>query len=344
MKKIVIIIAAVVMTVMMVFALTACYNSAHPGTMSQVIGTYELQTYKIGTPKTEEELSKKQSEDESNFNYTDKIQEKAIKCYLIVKDDGTGYYVYQDKDTPVYAKAVKITYTPDEEGSDKLTKIKYFSGIEHRDDDYPGCGEEDLGINAKTKTLNWYLGTYTLGKLSRKYTQTVSYKKVSDKTDLSYASAKLGKTLSAAPYELNALNGFFYGDYSFQEEGCQYIYYGINMRPADGKADVYYALKSDGESRVISDVNLTSVLPTGQETLITLTIGDNTYVTDYYGNVNETTTPAVPTYFRQEIDENHTIGFTKISGTISAWIEEKMQSYNDYLEWQSQQAQQNQQV
>ena len=132
MKKIVICLAAVIVTVMMVFALTACYNSAHPASMSELVGTYELETYKIGVPKTEEEMSEKASEDESNFNYTDKIAEKSIKCYLVVKKDGTGYYVYQDNDTPAYAKAVKITYTPDDEESEKITKIKYSYGQEHK--------------------------------------------------------------------------------------------------------------------------------------------------------------------------------------------------------------------
>ena len=229
MKKIVICVAAAVVAVMMALSLTACYNSAHPASMSQLVGTYELETYKIGTPKTEEELSKKQSEDESNFNYTDKIQEKNITCYLVVKDDGTGYYVYGDKDTALYAKEVKIFYSYNEEEKDKVKEIKYTAGTPHNGDDYPGCGEEPLGVNAKTKTLNYYLGTYDAGKVfgSRKYTQQVTYKKVSDKTDLSYVAGKVNKNLATAPFVLNGLNGFSTSNNPWFVSK-DYIYYGIN--------------------------------------------------------------------------------------------------------------------
>lgn len=343
MRKTLIVCLAVIIGVALMLSLTACYIS-NPGKMSQLAGTYELSVYKIGTPKTEAELSQKQSEDESNYNYTDKILQKEIICYLVVKDDGTGYYVYGDKDTPLTAKNVKIYYQYDSDEADKVKEIRYTVGIAHSGDDYPGCGEEPLGVNIKSKTLNYYLGTYTLGKLSRKYTQSVTYKKVDKATDLSYVEKKLNKKFSVAAFETNGLTGLFNMDIAYME-GPEYIYYGIDLDLGKGTADVYYALKSDETPREIKGLTASYVVGEPQEygqVAMTITVGEDVYEATYFVPVNDAynySNNMVATGFAKNVYEDGGNGektitasyyFSRVYNTVEEWKTQKMDEYMSY--------------
>ena len=348
MRKTSVCLATIIMIVVFALSLSACYNSAHPASMSQLVGTYELMTYRIGTPKSEAEMSQKQSEDESNFNYTDRILAKKITCYLIVRDDGTGYYVYGDEETPLYAQEVRIFYSYNEEQADKVKEIRYTAGTPHKDDDYPGCGEEPLGVNAKTKTLNYYLGTYTFGKLSRKYTQQVTYKKVDKATDLSYVQKKLDRTFDPAPFILNGLDGFFTAGITYFDEGSDYIYYGIDLKSVEGKADVYYALKSNKQQVVVRDQVFSYTIKETEDEYngqMTLTIGDdNNYIASYSkaGAYYSNTAIYAPHSFSWELrdtDENGTDIIVQSkwyskqsdSADIEKHIADMLADYEEYL-------------
>ncbi|MCR5741771.1 MAG: hypothetical protein K6G38_04890 [Gammaproteobacteria bacterium] len=168
-------------------SLTSCYASK-PGSLKQLVGTYELTKYNRHDSDTTEET-------EADYNM---ILKNNIVAYLIIKDNGTGYYVYQDYDTDLYAVEVTIKYNYDDEDPDLVKEIIYsaFDSNKsiHTEDKYPGSMNETLGLNFKlfSKTLN---NTY-YAVFGRDYSQSVSYKKVSSKSDLSYASKKLDCNLT----------------------------------------------------------------------------------------------------------------------------------------------------
>lgn len=171
-------IMCAVLVALMCFTLTSCYVS-HPAKMAKLVGTYAIKTF-----------TRKDANASSDTDPTDLIKENGVVAYLVVADNGYGYYVYKDNETPLTVNRVTITYAYDEEDLSKVKTITYTDGLPHTGDKYPGSGSELLGLNFRlfTKELNYSHGT----AFKQKYSQSVVYKKVNNATDLSFVQKKLG--------------------------------------------------------------------------------------------------------------------------------------------------------
>ena len=175
MKRYIKLFSSLLVLCLMSFTLVSCYVSK-PAAMSKLIGTYSLVKYTY-------------KESEAEGDPTDKIKEEGIVAYLVITGEDYGYYVYKDSSSEVIVQKVKVTYVYDEDEPELVKEITYDNGLSIASTPFPGCGKEVLGLNFRmfSKTLN---NTYN-AVFGRKFTQSVSYKKVSSKSDLSYASKKM---------------------------------------------------------------------------------------------------------------------------------------------------------
>ncbi len=279
MKRFSIVIAVLMVAVLCLAGLTACYPSK-PAKLDKVVGTYEL----IDFTRTYSSVNAETGESESQV--TDYIADKGVKAYLVVRADGTGYYVYQDNDTPLSARIVKITYSYDEEDPTLVESIVYDNGTASTGDGYPGKGREPLGVyfKGRTKVLSYSLPALSGKILKRAYSQSVKYSRVDNATDLSYVQKQLGKTLAVADYEVAGLSGVFYYQSPYTPE-YPYVYYMIDLRAADKKADVYYMFKEDEVPQERRDLTVSFDVPADAqeygEYYIKVTVGDDVLYAPY---------------------------------------------------------------
>lgn len=259
MKKILLYVICVAIVVTTLFGLTACYTSK-PDTMENVIGTYKL-TYFTSKPKDAGQ----------DVEATDMIKEKGVAAYLVIKNDGTGYYAFKNNEKS-WVRSIRLTYTFDEDDSSKVKELRYTDGMGAKDTErYPGTGKEVLGLtfNKKEKKLHYNQPAI----LSVKQSTVVTYEKVSDSTDLNYVLSKMSIVASVAPFELSGLTTLRLSDYG---DSCPYIYYILSFNAA-GKVDEYYQLKTSDTPVVNSGLSVEIVAPSGEDTSIRIKIGEKTY-------------------------------------------------------------------
>lgn len=280
MKKTKLVIALCMAIVLSAITLTACYPS-NPTKMSKLVGTFQLTSFTRSY--TDEKV------DDQQVTH-DMLAERGIEVYLVVKSDGTGYYIYKDNDHAAGARIVKITYSYDEDDSALVSSIVYNVGIGEYGDGSPMIGREHLGVNFKRRRKQL---SYTMPAVfGRKYSQSVVYKQVSSDTTLAYAQKQLGVTLQVAPYEVAGLDGWHYYSYEV-DENTPYIYYFMDVHMAAGTADIYYALKEDGVPRELKGQAVTYTLPTEPNDKIEISIAGKTYRA-YYNVITVPTSLEMP--------------------------------------------------
>ena len=120
MKRIAIVVAMVMVAALCMAAFTSCYVSK-PAALKNVVGTYRLTTY-THTYSVEQEGADEKTQEVHNL-----LEERSIEAYLVVRDDGTGYYVYREGDETT-ARSVKITYQYDDEKPSLVKEISYTTG------------------------------------------------------------------------------------------------------------------------------------------------------------------------------------------------------------------------
>ena len=260
-------------------ALVGCYVSK-PATMSDLVGVYQLTKFTRTHTSTDEN-------GESQSTETDLMAERGITAFLVVGDNGFGYYVYKDNDGQS-AKQVAITYTYDDEDTDKIKEISYSDGYAASGDGFPGKGKETLGLTfqKKEKNLNYNYAQINGKLIKRDYSQSVSYTKVANGADLSFVERKIGTSLSIPDMRIAGLNGWqVHEDFGAEEE---YVYYYIDLNVVEKKADVYFMRREDKIQESAHNLDVTFTIPEIADAYITIRIGNNVF----YCN-NSTTTPAL---------------------------------------------------
>lgn len=224
---------AIVLVCSAIFA-TGCYI-IRGVKMKNLVGTYELTNY---TAKT------------------NLLESREIKLYLVINNSGKSYYVFKDNDTELYAAEMHVSFTANTEDSSKYDYVKCTFY-----DNYT----IDFGINGDIlnyskivwKPLQW-------GKpLEQDYTISVSLKKVSKNTDLSYAAETLGAELTAMPFgwaqksavytlENISMDGWFLSREEIAEIGMeQPVYAYVRLDTFNNKATCYYMMASEEEQKEI---------------------------------------------------------------------------------------------
>ena len=277
MKKKLTAVLIAVCVLAMACMLTACYIS-RPDTEENVLGTYKLSVYTQVKQATDPENPDKDLEERT----TDFIKTKGITAYFVVASKERGYYIYQDNDTALYAREVKLTFNYDEEETEKVEEITYTSGGDYHGDDYPGKGKESLGVNfsKSKKILSFYLPVWNGNLIKRDHSQQVTYEKVSDVADLSYVNEQLNVSLAVAPYETAKLDGIHVYD-GYTDERCEYNYFIVDLKAAEKKADVYYLEKTAEEQTTLTNLPFTYTIEGDK---MTIKLGDGITFTTYYSD------------------------------------------------------------
>ncbi|MBO4535422.1 MAG: hypothetical protein J5755_05745, partial [Clostridia bacterium] len=266
MKKLLATLIIVTMLAGIACVAVGCYNSK-PAVMKELVGTYELTQFTRWHTENQGE--------ESTTQETDLKAERGIQAYLVVKDNGRGYFVYKDNGG-LTAREVAITYTYDDKNTNQIKEITYTDGLASSGDGYPGKGRETLGLTfgLKEKTLNFYYAQINGKLIKRDYSQKVVYKKVSKSADLSYVESKLQVRLNIPRMEIGGLDGWqVYDSYN---ESNPLVYFYIDMHVAEGQATIYYMFRSDG-IRHQENCALTFDVPEDNSQPIAIHVGDDVF-------------------------------------------------------------------
>lgn len=246
-------IALIAVLVFSTIFATGCYI-IRSVKMTDLVGTYELTRY---TAKT------------------DILAEREIKLYMIIKSDGSGYYVYKDKDTALYASEMRFSFETDPEESSKYEYVHAQFNLQDE--------TVKFGVNGKNLNYNkivWKQLTLENFKLEQDYTIDVDFNKVSEKTDLSYVNDVFDTNLTALPYGLARLA------YTYQSHGPKWnesylnkaemlqfdqempLYNYVSVDVFNNKAKFYYAYPSENQPLTREfDITVTSTTEAGTFTI-----------------------------------------------------------------------------
>ena len=233
--------------------------------LENILGTYVLTVYTT-THYGEETIDVK--------------AEKEMEAYLVITGKDYGYYVYKDKDTPLFCREVKLEYNKNDE--DKVTTVTYNDGNSDDFNFFVNSVKDGLFKKKITLTRTHNPIDSKLSALNTGYARTME--RIDDTPDLSYLNKKLGVTLNPLFFgamKFHGLNGTFYMNYS-EYSPYIYDYYDINCYDINAgtlKATRYYTLKSECESAATAvkhkEENLTVKFnrANGENSYDTLTIG-----------------------------------------------------------------------
>jgi hypothetical protein len=234
----------------LVLAIGSACTVSQATRMRDMVGTYKLTYY--------------------NNRTTNLVERDEMEVYLVVPESGYGYYVYKDKNTPVYIRQMSVSFTPHQEKANRYTHIVYTidgssSSVE--------LGRSGDGLNRRV------LG----GQINDTYWQDTSYLRVSKAQDLSYVSEQLGTLPPHVPYGSARYDGYYrfsHVDAGYNNDQAltdnnynPFVYAIFDFDFASNKATAYYMLK-DNMERVSESYSLSFDGST------TFTVGSKAFVAE----------------------------------------------------------------
>lgn len=236
-KKLALILTTVLIVCTLCMALVAC----NPAKLGKITGTYQLTMY-----------SRQAKKDSDNENL---IEKWGITAYLVVRDDSTGYFVYESDDVDLTAIKVSLKYTYDSDKPEKVRAIE-VSDVKGLSDNHIGWSN-NLKVNYQGRKESYLTcSKIAFGSLSPSSGST-TYTRVDKATDLSYVQKQLGKDIQ--PLENNdsaRLHGLFEMTYEIGVEN-KYAYRYANIDVLASTVTVYSALKEDvvldGDNYVVAE-------------------------------------------------------------------------------------------
>ncbi len=162
-------LALVLILILSTTVLSGCYV-VNSGKMSKVEGTYMLTHYS---------------------GDGDRLTERGITMYMVIRADGTGYYAYKDNNKAARISELRCRFTQDEEEAGKYSYVEI---------DFHGRGEyEKFAINSRlfeSTNLNSQTAVWkpiVWGEVPEiDYYIDVDFTRVSKATDLSYIKENFG--------------------------------------------------------------------------------------------------------------------------------------------------------
>ena len=295
-------IGAILLSLIAVLLIGGCYR-VKPGTMKELKGTYKLTQYYRTYPATGSE---------TGTDKVDFIEQKKIEAYLVIDGTDYGYTVYKDNETALLCNRVHFTYTYSQEDENAVELIEYTTAQSY---ETPIYETGKLGFHSGEKKLNQQLPHIVWENKSfvTKYTDYTEYTRVDKATDLSYATKKLGELPPCADYALAPYDGLFRIE---DPSLTPYIYYIMEIDAVAGKANVYYALRSDGERVVLSDLTVGDTMNENTLTADTITVGDKQLLNSFAEGLHEEAKDAEGyTYY---------LHYVPLSGDMETFIEQAL--------------------
>lgn len=230
MKKFAVVLLLMIIVTVLLFV-PGC-SRVNAASIGKIVGTYQLTRY---------ERSRSSGGDEP----VNLIERDGIVCYLVVAENGKGYYVYKDNETAPYVLNAKIGFVPSEKKADKFEYVTY---VTEKDKSTEKLGYDHDVLN---KSIPVFKGNIFEGNFEVDYTLYTEFKKVNKAQDLSYVKNQMP---NAAEYNYGEYlysgyfnkNGIEYPKlYLNYEQADIYAYYYVKLDPIANKATLFYMLKSD---------------------------------------------------------------------------------------------------
>ena len=221
--------------------------SSKPGKLENLVGTYELDVYKMRHEETEEKET------------YDRKKEIGAVAYFSIDSDGYGYYAYKDNNTAARVDQVFSRFTYDTDNPNLIDSIKQTDGVtqKYANEQFVGCLDESpMGFRDELfkKTLGYTLHAgHMIGQPDELiYYQHVVYKRVSKEASLDKVNQLMGTSVKFQyPYELKKAGEYLVyrcqpkeGSGIDQKNGYEYAI--LDMKNyANGNATLYYSLKNN---------------------------------------------------------------------------------------------------
>ena len=170
------VLAPILMVVMMLLSV-GCYMVSGQK-MKNVQGTYELTSYTRTNGKTNA--------------VTDYMETVGYKAYLVVTGGSEGYYVYTNKDDVPNYRKVTLSYEYSQENSSKIEYVIYR---------FSSSDEQKLGVTKDN--LNFSRPAIKFSDTIYSDGISMSWKKVDDALDLTYAQSQLGALVEYSTLQEN---------------------------------------------------------------------------------------------------------------------------------------------
>ncbi|MBR1747561.1 MAG: hypothetical protein IJ735_05045 [Clostridia bacterium] len=313
--------ALMILTVVALGVLGLC--ACQPAPVGDVVGTYELTKFTRSYPDKMPEAEEGQDAPEQTYTTRDYIKEYEMKMYLVVGKDGVGYTVYQDKDTPLTLRTVRIEFTKDSDDANKISRVEYSDKVTNNSG--APIPEKSLYVNAgKEMQLKKDDPIYNGILIKRDYSQDILFTKVSSATDLSFVSDKTGKELVGLAYELQGLDGLLAAYGLYGDERSDYVYYAIRFDAANLTAKRYYRTKTADRG---TEETVSVTYMTGEDNKLLFTIGDLETYTYYYAGSGSPTS-----LFCDGTEERSGLGFYHTNDTVGDYIQGEERLYAEWLE------------
>lgn len=292
-------------------------SKVSPATKGDIAGTYKLTCY----------------EKKSSVNGdVDLLETEGIESYLVVAENGSGYYVYKDNNTSPYVLKAEIGFVQSEDDADKFGYVTYST---EKDSSPEKLGYDKDVLN---KSIPVFKGNLFESTLEVDYVLNTKFIKVDKAQDLSYINSKLPEAAIYA-YGEYTYNGYFNkNDIEYPslmvdyEQADIYVYYFIKLDPLAHKATSYYMLKNEMIRKTVdSDYSVATGVDEYGGEIINLTIGtkvskadinaiNKTFAISYSFNVSEAVYFANLNLIRNtEIDDGNLE--EEIENAISAYEE-----------------------
>lgn len=247
------------LTLCLIASVFSLYGCVLPDatTMDNIVGTYELTERLYGLDENGQKIDIKTRDE--------------IEAYLVINENGRGYRIYKDKDTPFYCVEIKLVFNPNDEDPGKYKQVETYLA--------PNANPITLTVKGGSQELQYSNEQWQLGSHITIKANTITYKRVSSVDNLSYVEEKLGQKFSYEKFELLSSAGLHCASdvlnstlNNVDDIESEYIYYFVNLKEAGAKqdgsvlysADIYYALKSDKTAVKKAAVNTAyEILPDG---------------------------------------------------------------------------------
>lgn len=223
-KRLAFILAALTLLCALCCVLCAC----NPAKLSKITGTYELSIYS------------KQAN--SSAEVQNLIEERGIKAYLVIRDDGKGYFVYEDNDYTLSAREVMLDYTYSSDEPEKVMSITISDKKEWSNNKIGWHNTLRVNYQGRRECYLTYQ-KLAVGSLSPQ-SGTTTYTRVSKATDLSYAQKQLATSLTPLENTPKATLHGMYQMYYSDNEANEYAYRFVDIDVITGNATIYSAPKS----------------------------------------------------------------------------------------------------
>lgn len=229
-----------------------CY-SVKAARKSDIVGTYQLVSYSI--------------------RGVDEFTEKQMVAYLVLREGDTGYYVYQDVNTELTVREVKVVYEASESNPSKYEYVKFIKDTSSEGDmsSWTKLGYNDGVLNANLTSLEFVDGSI------QSYQTTTVYERISKDQDLTEVAKHIENLPGILPYGIGLYDGAYKYSFNYTENvivqdyidnyDIPVVYMFMDLNILEMKADFYYMLFADKQQVVVKD------LPISFEG-DTLTVGD----------------------------------------------------------------------